>query len=101
MPSYPRITSVIESNFQSIHMSQVIGITCASRDFDTIAAKALDKEGSIVNAGMRDPTPGIAFVKDTESVIEQHKAARLSTRSHHLRRSQKVCQEIDTGDTQS
>ena len=52
-----------------------------------------------MNAGMRDGIPGITFVKDTDTFIEQQKPARLLTGSQHLRRSQKVCPEVDTVDT--
>ena len=54
-------------------MSQVIVITGASSGFGKMSAKALAKAGHIVYAGMRDPTPGNASVKDIESFVEKEK----------------------------
>lgn len=54
-------------------MSQVVVITGASSGFGNMSAKALAKAGYIVYAGMRDPAPGNASVKDIESFVEKEK----------------------------
>ena len=71
--SHPRNSSPFTSQTKSSTMSHVIVITGVSSGFGNMSAKALAKAGHIVYAGMRDPTPGNASVKDIKSFVEKEK----------------------------
>lgn len=71
--SRPGKTRYLHCKQNTSIMSQVIVITGASSGSAICLPKPSPKPFTIVYAGMRDPTPGNASVKDIESFIEKDK----------------------------